>query len=45
MTIKLVNMYDNTVRIVESKSADIPLLFSADDHAYLINDNCYDADE
>lgn len=45
MTIKLVNMYDNTVWIVESKSVDIPLLFSANGPAYLINDNCYDADE
>lgn len=45
MTIKLVNMYDNTVWIVESKSADIPLLFSVNGPAYLINDNFYDADE
>lgn len=45
MTIKLVNIYDNTIRIVESKSADIPLLFSTNGPAYLINDNYYDADE
>lgn len=45
MTIKLVNMYDNTVWIVESKSADIPLLFSTNGPAYLINNNFYDADE
>jgi hypothetical protein len=45
MTIKLVNMYDNTVWIVESKSAYIPLLFSTNGPAYLINDNFYDADE
>lgn len=45
MTIKLVNMYDSTVWIVESKSAYIPLLFSTNGPAYLINDNCYDADE
>ncbi len=45
MTIKLVNMYDNTVWIVESKSAYIPLLFSTSGPAYLINDNFYDADE
>ena len=45
MTIKLVNMYDNTIRILESKSADIPLLFSSNGPAYLINNNCYDADE
>lgn len=45
MTIKLVNMYDNTIRILESKSADIPLLFSSNGSAYLINYNYYDADE
>lgn len=45
MTIKLVNMYDNTVWILESKSANIPLLFSSNGLAYLINDNYYDADE
>lgn len=45
MTIKLVNKHDNTVWIVESKSADIPLLFSTSGPAYLINDNFYDADE
>lgn len=45
MTIKLVNIYDNTIWILESKSANIPLLFSSNGPAYLINDNCYDADE
>lgn len=45
MTIKLVNMYNNTIRILESKSADIPLLFSSNGPTYLINDNYYDIDE
>ena len=45
MTIKLVNVYDNTVRIVESKSADIPLLLLINGPAHLINDNCYDVSE
>lgn len=45
MTIKLVNIYDNTVWILESKSADIPLIYSSNGPAYLINDNYYDADE
>lgn len=45
MTIKLVNMYDNTIRILESKSTNIPLFLSANGHVYLINDNYYDADE
>jgi len=45
MIIKLINMYDNTVRILESKSADILLLSSSNGPAYLINNNYYDADE
>ena len=45
MNIKLINMYDNTVQILESKSIDIPLFFSSNGPAYLINDNYYDADE
>ena len=38
MTIKLVNMYDNTIRILKSKSTNIPLFLSANDHVYLINE-------
>ena len=45
MTIKLIYMYDNTVRILESKSADIPLFPLVSGPAYLINNNYYDADE
>lgn len=45
MTIKLVNMYDNTVRILESKSVDISLLPLVSGPAYLINNNYYDANE
>lgn len=45
MTIKLVNIYDNIVRIVESKSTDIPLLPLVSGPAYLINGNYYVASE
>lgn len=38
-------MYDNIVWILESKSADIPLIYSSNGPTYLINNNYYDADE